>query len=612
MKTPVLIPETWLDRAEYYAVKNASVLGYGMKTTWQFGYALNFDLSDAARINDVLRTYFERERGSLPPGTLVLRTLNNHDTVCDLGRVQQRFGAGLARALYGVCVAVPGVPMMYQEEETGSFDVLRRLNWARRSLPELGAGDADYLSVQAPPEVFSVLRSLDANQALCLVNLSGKTIEAVYTMPGCAADTVCDAVSGLSAKMDAGQFLWTLAPYASAFLRISETPEIVMPEPRWTGEIGTVSPTPSPFAVEVTPNGFTVWQGRLVGEFTVEGDWAQTDGSDGSVRFRSAFGAVDLRVEVGAVSVACDLNTGAPAPVLRVRNAAQWQVSGRTAMLSDRTLRRHFPFAEGSDYVWRRGDGWGAAPWGNPYNGVAPTGRLWQTLFEPLHPEQPALAFDDADGAGLVVKDVATDAMNVVLTDCTDEVNPDPYRLELRFLAVDTDLSPRVRAAGLGQFWEFESPAPEVKRPLKVSFRIAPVGVQTDTPRLPVAQCRVVETRDGDTYTEGSHAVFTIKPGRIAWSELTPVDGIYRVGLELRHSEAGGDKTEMADKYVVEIDGVAQQLEWTTLNTHTYGNAYFGIAYTPPLDLRGKSHSIAVTTKANWCAVRKRFLLRTP
>ena len=51
-----------------------------------------------------LRDFFERERGGLPDGALVLRTLNNHDTVIEEGRVQQRFGAGLARALYGVCL----------------------------------------------------------------------------------------------------------------------------------------------------------------------------------------------------------------------------------------------------------------------------------------------------------------------------------------------------------------------------------------------------------------------------------------------------------------------------------------------------------------------------
>ena len=42
------------------------------------------------------------------------------------------------------------------------------------------------------------------------------------------------------------------------------------------------------------------------------------------------------------------------------------------------------------------------------------------------------------------------------------------------------------------------------------------------------------------------------------------------------------------------------------------GNAYFGFALTPPIDLTGKSHEISITTTRAWGAVKEHYTLVLP
>ena len=140
---PILLPESG-DQPEMFGVPGAATLGYGW-AFWMFSQKFKGALlTQPEQLNQELRTFFENERGSLPPGALGLRTINNHDTVCHSGRPAFRFGVGLQRALYGVLLSVPGVPMLYQEEEVGSFFALRDLNLARQALPQLAAGEVVY------------------------------------------------------------------------------------------------------------------------------------------------------------------------------------------------------------------------------------------------------------------------------------------------------------------------------------------------------------------------------------------------------------------------------------------------------------------------------------
>jgi len=119
---PVLIPETTIDRPEY--LHHGITLGYGFETTSLLS-ALVDPRKEPAVINQRLREFFENERGSLPEGTRVLRTLNNHDTVCEHGRVMMRYGVGMARALYGV--ARNGRDSSVIRPSTGTVKVVLKL-----------------------------------------------------------------------------------------------------------------------------------------------------------------------------------------------------------------------------------------------------------------------------------------------------------------------------------------------------------------------------------------------------------------------------------------------------------------------------------------------------
>lgn len=616
---PLLIPESPL-RPEYFAVKNAAVLGYGFESSRVFTALRHGDMTDAPRMSGMLRDYFEDERGALPPGALVIRTLNNHDTVVDEGSVQLRFGAGLARALYGVCLSVPGVPMLYQEEEVGSFHALRAMNWARRRIPEFASGRAVFPPVAwFAPEVFSVHWDDLTRHALCLVNLSGKRIRGETPLPeGVEAKdgtALHDAVSGRSARVRDGRFAWELAPYETALLRIGNPPEGDIPPPRFAGEDPARPVESADFQVDLREAGVTVRAGGLVGELVLpDAPWRRGE-SNGATVLESDLGRVEIGVGSQDVTVRCEFRpeSSQSPPVWRVYNADAWQVSCRTALLGDRFLRRHFPFPADSGYEWKRTHTWGRAPWSSLYNQVLPSGRVWQSVLEPLHPDRPALAFEDRNGRGFVLDAIDTDAANMVLTDAADEDPHGDFRLETRFLAVDPDLHPRLRVFGPNQPWDREGIEAPENRALRVSFEVRPLerpaAEHLAAERLPVERRGYVLEFDGEEFREFFDAIFMPRPGAVVWRELAPVARRHRLELELRHSEQGPDAVELASKYTVEVNGVEQPLEWVKTNTASTGNAYFGRAQTPPLDLSAAPPTLRVTTLAPWCAVRRTLRL---
>ena len=714
-KRPVLIPESG-DHPAFFAIPGAAVVGYGWGLTNLLAQTPDRVLTDGAELSRRLHADFAENHGALPPGALVLRTLNNHDTVCDKGRVQQRFGAGLHQALYGVCLSVPGIPMLYQEEEVGAYQALRRLNWARRALPWLTDGDAEYL----PPgffdaRAFAVWRSFGDLRALCLVNLSGQSLTAAAVLPPSNGSgrrlRLTDAVSGLTAQTTPdGRFVWTLAPYATAFLRVGRGPRLTPPPPeRFAGEAGEARLPQDPRGVGATrlepavrtgtagasavpgdtaggrgkpeaatplqnPTGtadtglepavrtgtagasavpgdtanrpgtgsasrapenehdtlravltpaegtFVARQGGLTLSFSVGAAtaWQERDLGEGRSEWLSPLGVVRLTRRENALDIRCELSRGSaatPPVIVRVEGADRWGVSGRTAQLEDRFVRRHFPFPESTGYHWDRTQGWGSDVWGSLYHGVAPSGRLWQSLLEPLHPDQPAFGFCDVQGHGFILSQVQTDAMNTLLTDATDEGTVPPLRLETRFLAVDADLAPDVQRFGPRPVWTGQALPSLAPRPLTVAFTLRPtragLAQALQAGRLPRQAAATTETRTGDRFAEMGGRVFVISPGRIAWSDLPAADAVCQLELELRLSERSGEDTDLADAYRVAVDGVAQPLTWGRKNVWSTGNAYFALARTPPIDLRSKLHTLTVETLRPWCALRPRFALVT-
>jgi len=90
-------------------------------------------------------TWLDAQRFTHTPRQLLslVRFLENHDTVSAL----EFFGAGPAQALTSLCVFLPGVYLLHQEEEVGFAPLLERWLQLRHDLPEFSTGDVDYLGV---------------------------------------------------------------------------------------------------------------------------------------------------------------------------------------------------------------------------------------------------------------------------------------------------------------------------------------------------------------------------------------------------------------------------------------------------------------------------------
>ncbi len=627
---PVLIPESPL-RREYFGVANAHVVGYGFEFVDFIRDHTGLALDAPARMAARLHAFFEAEQGTMPPGALLIRTLNNHDTVVGGGRVQNRFGAGLARALYGVCLAVPGLPMLYQEEETGSFEALRAMNWTRRLLPELGAGEAEFLSPgYFAPEVFAVMRRDAQRQTLVLVNLSGRAVSGRAVMPDSVPDetTVYDAAAVVAPG--AGQGVpraahvrdravdWTLKPYETAFLRIGAPPEASVPPARFASPAARESHDPERLVWQAGREGLALRCGAIEATLTVPGmAWESSNDGARVTRLASPAGVIECREEPGGIAVSCEAGTEyAHTPLtLRITNARGWKVSGESAVLADWFVPRHRPFPEEAGYVWRPSDVWGYLPH-RLYNGVLPAGRLWQSLLEPLHTEAPSVAFFSGDGRGLALRQIQTTAMNVVLHDGSGADDAGAAPPALQFFAVDSSLHPEVQHLGCRQPWVLSGLQPVEPRPLRVTFTLTPLGDAAGefaAERAARSARGPVLERDGPEFVDAFGAVFMPEPAALTWRNLAAVPGVYRVQFELRHSERGPDDRELTDAYALEFDGTPVALYWIKLNTASTGNAWFGHAQTPPLDLSGGPHTLRIHTSRSWCAVRNGFrLLASP
>jgi len=459
--------------------------------------------------------------------------------------------------------------------------------------------------------VFAAIR-LDAKQSvLCLVNLSGETIaidaELPAAFPAPRSGKVWDAVSGVSADLVGNRLRWSLASYETAFLTGSPAalPKNALPA------VSSAQPLPaSPSAT------FSHRQGDLLLELDLPG-WESGDHPAAPRRtFTSQQGTVIIEERTEGIAVTADLvaTRENPGLTLTVRGAQRWSVSGRTAFLDDLVLRRHYPFPAESGYSWQRGQAWGHLPWGGLYQGVSPGGRFWQTLVEPLHPERPALSFADAQGRGFAICGLRTHAMNVVLTDATDEV-PEPERLELRILGIDPDLALSVQRFGRGQPWQLAGLKPVESRPLHAEFLLRTTESQQElaallaAPRLPLEPSGADLVVDAPKVSDMGGRQFLPEPGSFTWNGLAPVDGRFEIELELRLSEASATDTDLADAYEIALDGQVLPVTWGQKDVWHTGNAFFAKARIGPVDLGGERHQLRLRTLRPWCAFRPEFQL---
>lgn len=610
---PVLLPESGKNRPEYFAIHEAAVIGYGMEFTDFLRRHLQFDLSDAARLNRVLVDFLEEERGSLPPGALVVRSLGNHDTVCAHGRSAFQFGTGLARALYGVCLSIPGIPMLYQEEEVGSWYALRQMNRARRGIPELSVADVDYTTFSFAPEVFTALRLLDGMcVAVCLVNLSPQTISREVCVPsvrGLEPGTkLIDAVTGKTTRITRGQLKWTMPPYCTALLRVSKPAEEKGSPTLLAAQAMYNFQEPTKSAPDRQLETGTVAFGAVLAEFLPQDvSWQVERFPDKHLCFRSEKGTIVVVPKKNMVTIEVSLSDKVWG--MRLFGMDRWMVMGQTALLHDRFLPRRFPFPEDAEYYWDK-----SLCWVNDllYQGVAPTGRLWQSVVEPLDSEQPRLGFADPSGKGISVTVLEASAENIVLTDCGDEPDKEgPPHLELRFYGSDRDVQPHVAALGPMTPWRLaESPKTGLTT---VRLQIA-FSKQDIEKLLPTKEQYKAPERPGFDSTAPlsvhNNILFAHEPAKLTWSRLKAPHGAYHIRFSLRSSERSPDANELCDAYRVFVDGAEAPLTWVGFEPNArFGNAYFGVAQTPALTFTGSVQHLTIQTLKPWCAVEQRFWL---
>ncbi len=87
------------------------------------------------------------------PDLVRLRYLENHDQM----RIALWLGSAASEACQAFISFIPGIPLVYQEQEDGHVFAYRRIFDLRRRVPELRRGTPDYLATTAPPGVWTCL-----------------------------------------------------------------------------------------------------------------------------------------------------------------------------------------------------------------------------------------------------------------------------------------------------------------------------------------------------------------------------------------------------------------------------------------------------------------------
>jgi len=549
-----------------------------------------------------LRDFFEGERDSLPHGMVSIRALNNHDAIVFWGRADRRFGVGLQRALTAICTIVEGVPMIYQEQEVGSYHYFRRLFWARQRVPEMRRGNADYLSIHCPPSIFGVLRSMGNFHAVGLVNLSGGKVEGEIGLPDYiipAGGTILyDAISGRKIDVKSSLFQWSFEPYEVAILRVGQPPEGEIPEEQHRPQSLNSVPGDAGFNWKPSPEGgkfkITGLEGTISGK-DVEFEWNSYE--DGSIQIIATAGSPGQ----GELS-------------LQIVGVDRWFVKSITGVYEDRLMRRHYPWPDENLYHWDPSFVWGYEPH-NLYRHTLPSGRQWHSAVAPLPPQDGRIGFASSSGDGILLLNIESNAMNIVLTDRSELPDPRPYGLTLRFLASDESLNPGWVPGYQRSFWT-EIPIKshrEENEPLKVTFTLAPLkGIESAMAPIESFAPNTTgkEIIGTGRYNLSHDRLWLMEPNTVEWRDLPLKNpGEYTLWMQLRHSERSPEETELSKHYHIALDGKPVIFEWARLNTWHTGNGYFGWAKAPAGFLKAGKHSLRIETSHTWLALLPHFYI---
>ena len=591
----VLLPETHAARPEFAPTAG---LGYGFALKFFLEFEAFWTLTPAERVLK-LRQHFENEQQSLPPGFVNLRGPDNHDTAGFFGHGEHRYGIGLHRALVAVCFLVDGFPMLYQNEERGSYEHLRRLAAARAACPELRRGTCDYGTVSGPENVFAVLRAHQGRHAIGLVNFSHKRVEGRFTLrPGAFPDgaRLADAIGGGAVRIERGGFAFTLPPYACAVLRAGSGPA---PLPAEVHRARSLSQTPArgPLSIE------TESAGVLIRAYGLE---AVLRAEDARIETEESGGKLHVRVEGGRRGRV----------TLRIQGVDRWYVQSRTGLYADRLVRRHFPWP--GEYRWDPAHIAGHDPH-RLYRGTLRADRLWQAASSKLVPHG-VIALAGASGGGFKLGAVSADGDNIVFSDSSMSPEPDDS-CAVEFFGADPHLNPHWAPKYLGRLWRVIPPYPRAdEERFRASFTLEAAGQirfeDLDGYELPGFGQARMEAGPAAWTRIGQNTLLLREPNTVTWSRL-PLEtaGEYTLFLLLRHSQKARDGTDMTGAYQIVFDGQPMKWSWRRLNATPVRAAgvYLGWARVPLGRLAASEHELRIATSSPGGAIGEElFVSRDP
>ena len=128
-----------------------------------------------------LAEWFRNKIATLPKGSITARHIDSHDSfwwpLPGFKWRREQYGIPATRALVATWSLSGGAYMMFVGGEVGIEEDIRRVNRLRHTIPEIRLGAADYDGILvADDRIYAVVRVLDGQRSLVLVNLSGEAI----------------------------------------------------------------------------------------------------------------------------------------------------------------------------------------------------------------------------------------------------------------------------------------------------------------------------------------------------------------------------------------------------------------------------------------------------
>ena len=122
-----------------------------------------------------IRRWLHEQQYSEIPDMLRLRHIESHDSL----RSQLWYGTEGHRKLLALTAFIHGIPLVYHDQEIGNHRIYKMIFEARKSFSELNGGDADYLSIEAPPGVFACLRTKGEQASIVVIDFNEKPVQDV-------------------------------------------------------------------------------------------------------------------------------------------------------------------------------------------------------------------------------------------------------------------------------------------------------------------------------------------------------------------------------------------------------------------------------------------------